>query len=91
MILENLLSEEHSPKESELRSLNVAFDNYFKVITQITNTKKSNNLNITGINTDQLIKNGLAETGKELPKNIQGLQIFYKLVKNDGWNWENVI
>jgi len=91
VILENLLSEEHSPKESELRSLNVAFDNYFKVITQITNTKKSNNLNITGINTDQLIKNGLAETGKELPKNIQGLQIFYKLVKNDGWNWENVI
>ena len=90
VILEHLVNEEHKPKKSELRSLKVAFDNYFKVITQITGTNKQKDDLISSIKTNALVSHNFIDANKEVSFENRGRKIFQKLVENDGWQWEDI-
>lgn len=90
IILQELVKEEHRPKANELRSLKVAFDNYFKVIAQVTGTQSQENQDVPTIKTDKLQEKGFINADIDTTCQLPGRKQFYTLVKNDGWQWENL-
>ncbi|MDN3595548.1 potassium channel family protein [Zunongwangia endophytica] len=89
VILENLMDDQYQPAENELRSLKVAFENYFKIITEITDAKDQATNEAPKIKTDLLLEQNFISRKKNLP-DLHSRKVFSKLVENDGWGWNDI-
>ncbi|TBW28088.1 potassium channel family protein [Gramella sp. KN1008] len=92
-LLKYEIDKERRPDEIELKPLEVAFENYREVITEVTHIKIIEEAPpLAG--TDMLRKEGLTtvdrpsmNVGKDL---IHTRRLFQTLVRQDGWSWDLV-
>lgn len=92
-LLKYEIEEDKRPDEIELKPLEIAFQNYREVITEVTHIKvlkEAPPLARTGLLREQ----GLIPEGKpDIKVNedlIQTRRLFQTLVRQDGWNWDLV-
>lgn len=88
-ILRNCVKEEIRPSEQKFSQLQVAFENYFKVITEVTRFRPFKD-SAPEIRFDELKKAGLVTAEKCPAMNAEARQIFHSLIIRDGWKWEDI-
>ncbi|APG61088.1 potassium channel family protein [Christiangramia salexigens] len=92
-LLQHEVKEELRPLERELKPLEVAFENYFEVITEVTHIKPMDEAPRLAYTTELERHGLLAESSKKLkvPEYlIENRRIIHTLVIQDGWSWDLV-
>lgn len=93
IILTHIIKEENQPPLEDIRPLIVAFENYFKIISEVThiNIKEKNpaKISVAILQEQDLVPTTTIQ--KDIEENIMEKRRFFKtLLLQDGWKWRQL-
>lgn len=92
-IMKHCLPSEMKPRDQELAGLQVAFDNYVKIITRVAKYKPVK-VAVPGVKLNKLREKGFFKAehqcGEMKEDAGHNRKVLHSMVVRDGWNWEDI-